>query len=82
MPKKGKKTSKKKVSAVAICIIATVALILVLAALWFFLLGPGNGLFALKDMTVAGINLEGMNKEEAIAIVADALEPWLARSPA
>lgn len=66
MPKKGKKASNKKPSAVVICVIATAALLVVLAALWFFLLGPGRGLFALKNMTVAGIDLEGMNKEEAM----------------
>lgn len=62
---KSSKNSKKKLSPVLICVVATAALILVLACAWFFLAGPGSVLFTLPNITAAGIDLEGMDKEQA-----------------
>lgn len=70
--KKTQKTKeKKKVSAILIAVIAVVVLLAILAGCWFFLMGPGRNFFTFEKTTIAGVDLEGMTKEEAAAALAD-----------
>lgn len=66
-----KPKEKKKASAIVICLIAVLALAVVLGGCWFFLMGPGTSLFTFKETTVAGVALDGMTKDEAAAALAD-----------
>lgn len=55
----------KKVLLISLCSVAVVLLIAVIICVWFFLGWPTDDGLILNNITVAGINLGGMTKEQA-----------------
>ena len=55
----------RKVLLISLCSVAVVLLIAVIICVWFFLGWPTDDGLILNNVTVAGINLGGMTKEQA-----------------
>lgn len=78
--RKGKfRKNKQKASIIAICAAIAVFIVIIVAAI--FLFSDNNGNLILKNVSVAGVNVGGMTKDEAAAAISKATEGTYTKIP-
>ena len=73
-PAPRKKKSGKTALLICLCVLAIALLAGSIAGVWYFVLGGGDDGLILSNVTVAGINLGGMTKDQAAAAIHQATD--------